>query len=298
MNETKIILIRHGDHDPAGRFQQHGGEGLTARGRGQAAALADRLVTVHAAHPIDVIMTSKAARTIETAQTVAAALHLTVEPPTCELCENHPGQAAGLTYREMEQRFGPTYADVPGAEYFPDWLPRGVAALRTLAERHHGQTVIAVTHHAVIKASFVALGQMPPQTAETIPTDHTGMTVWTQPTVEHDPRRNVWAPQRHNDTAHSSRDRVPKRAQRHGPTQLAAVLLGSPPTGSSQADLSRGPVSRAAQSVGRASQSGGSGSGGLGVSSVVPVWSRSSWCCRGLPTGRCRGVHGPGSASR
>src|SRR5699024_2175988 len=101
---TRLILVRHGHHDPDGRFQQHQCSGLTDNGRRQAARLAGRL---RATGPsIDAILTSRAARTIETGAAVAAALGMAPGQPTCALCEMHPGEAEGLTVAEMNDRFG------------------------------------------------------------------------------------------------------------------------------------------------------------------------------------------------
>ena len=114
----------------------------------------------------------------------------------------HPGLAEGLTYPEMVAQFGPTYADVPGAEYFPQWLPRAVTALRRIADRERGRTIVAVTHNAAAKASFVAFGRMPAAEAEAVAMDNTGITAWTCPLTAGDPRAGIWRLERHNDTAH------------------------------------------------------------------------------------------------
>ncbi|HLQ82081.1 MAG TPA: histidine phosphatase family protein, partial [Bacillota bacterium] len=155
---TRVILVRHAQHDPGDRFRQHSCTGLTDHGRDQAERLARRLRDHHLG--IDTVVTSRAARTIETGAAVAEALGIVPAAPTCDLCEMHPGEAEGLTVAEMQQRWGRNYAAVPGAQYFPDWLPGAQRRLRVLAEQHRGRTVLAVTHNAVVRVSFLAFAGM------------------------------------------------------------------------------------------------------------------------------------------
>lgn len=133
---------------------------------------------------------------------MAEALGIVPAAPTCDLCEMHPGEAEGLTVAEMQQRWGRNYAAVPGAQYFPDWLPGAQRRLRVLAEQHRGRTVLAVTHNAVVRASFLAFAGMPKRAALRMRVDHTGLTIWTRPTRPADQRRPGWSLERHNDTAH------------------------------------------------------------------------------------------------
>lgn len=114
----------------------------------------------------------------------------------------HPGEAEGITVAEMNQRFGRNYASVPGGQYFADWLPGAKHRLRRLADEHRGRTVLAVTHNAVIRASFIAFAGLPTRAASAMVVANTGVTIWTLPTVPADPRRDTWSLERHNDTAH------------------------------------------------------------------------------------------------
>jgi broad specificity phosphatase PhoE len=171
----------------------------------QAQLLAARFASSMTAGVVGAVLTSRAARAIQTGELVARALGTPTMESTCDLCEMHPGEAEGLTYAEMAERFGRTYADVPGAEYFPDWLPRATNVLRELTERKRGRTVLAVTHNAVIKASFVAFGRMPAREAEVVTADNTGITTWVCPLVAGDRRTGIWRLDRHNDTSHLAR---------------------------------------------------------------------------------------------
>jgi broad specificity phosphatase PhoE len=113
----------------------------------------------------------------------------------------HPGDAEGLTYDEMCERFGPNLSYVPGGEYFPNWLPDATVRLQRIAETYRGKAVVALTHNGVHKASFVAFGRMPPREAETIQTDNTGITEWIC-MLDDERRRGVWRLERHTDVAH------------------------------------------------------------------------------------------------
>ncbi|HVE94503.1 MAG TPA: histidine phosphatase family protein [Acidimicrobiales bacterium] len=195
---TRLLLVRHAEQVRDGRFWQHACPGLTPRGRKQAAALAARLGAEEGNATVAAVMSSRAARAIETASAVASALGVTLSAPSCQLCEMHPGDAEGLTPAEMNERFGPTYASVPGAQHAPDWMPTGVAALQSLAERNDGQTVVAVTHTAVLVASFVAFGGRTLEDAAAVaPFRHTSITEWAR-----GPVAGEWAVARKNDATH------------------------------------------------------------------------------------------------
>jgi broad specificity phosphatase PhoE len=153
---TRLLLIRHGHHDSRGRFLQHTCAGVTEIGAAQARALATRLArdaTLSAA----VVLASNARRSIDTAEVLAATLGVEVAERTCDLCEEHPGAAEGLTPAEMQRQFGPSYQSVPGAEDFPTVIARVGAALERIAATYaagparragDGSSAIAVTSSA------------------------------------------------------------------------------------------------------------------------------------------------------
>jgi broad specificity phosphatase PhoE len=147
---------------------------------------------------------SRAARAIETAEIVAAGMGVPLADPTCDLCEMHPGAAEGMTYEEMAVAFGPSYRDVPGAEYFPDWVATAGEALKRLAERFAGQRVVLVTHSAVIAASLEVLGGTDHELVAASPAPTvTAITEWSC-TRHGDNNRSpgVWSLIRHNDAGH------------------------------------------------------------------------------------------------
>jgi probable phosphoglycerate mutase len=198
---TRLLLIRHGHHDPAGRFLQHACTSLTEKGVAQVKALAARLALDVTLTSI-VVLASRARRSIDTAMILADRLGASLADCTCDLCEMHPGAAEGLTQAEMERQFGPSYQFVPGAEHFPDWLPGACAALERIATAYRGRQIVVVTHSGVIRASFVAFGKMPLGQAGDIRSTNTGITEWSS--IQHIDAgtESRWRLERHNDVSH------------------------------------------------------------------------------------------------
>lgn len=200
---TRLLLVRHGKHDPDGRFRQHSCTGLTELGRDQAAAVAKRM----AREDVDVVLSSRAARAVQTAEAIAAASGLRVSEQTCDLCEGHPGAAEGLTDDEALARFGSVvYTRIPGAEPWPDWLPLQIVVLHRLMERYVGQTVVAVTHNGVVKASFAAFANMPGTFAGHIAVPNTSITEWVRETGTGSFYDGMWQLVRHGDIGHLAED--------------------------------------------------------------------------------------------
>ena len=199
---TRLLLIRHGQRQEAeGRFFQHACPGLDEFGIAQARALEERLARDVTLKSI-VILASKARRSYQTAEILAERLGVSVLAYTCDLCESHPGAAEGLTTAEIEQRFGPSYASVPGAEPFSEFLPRACASLERIVRTYQGRQILAVTHSGIIRASFVAFGKMPIPQALQIRSEHTSVTEWSS-TAEVDMEgERVWRLERYNDAAH------------------------------------------------------------------------------------------------
>ncbi len=198
---TRLILVRGGWGDSRGCFYEHGGPGLNDVGRAQAERAAARLSEIVAVEELAAVISSRRLRSVETAEVIASSLGIAGGGPTCDLCQMHPGAAEGLTQEEMAERFGPNYAFVPGAEPWPEFVTRATDALRGIARRHRGGTVLAVTESAVVKVSFIALGGMPRAAAEVIMTEEGSITEWSC-LVEGDIRRvGTWRLERYNETA-------------------------------------------------------------------------------------------------
>ena len=160
---TELYLIRHGESvanvEPiiAG---MRGDMGLTDRGREQGRLLEQRLRAEELR--ADQLYTSTLPRAWQTAEYVARALQLRVQPDD-DLHELRPGEADGMTVDEWRTRYlspgqsavhDPFQAVSPGGESWAAFLARAGAALAALVDRHPDQTVVAVCHGGVIEASF------------------------------------------------------------------------------------------------------------------------------------------------
>jgi broad specificity phosphatase PhoE len=161
---TELYLVRHGEAvanvEPV-IGGMRGDAGLTERGRDQARLLQERLLEqrMH----VDRLVSSTLPRALQTAEYVARALGLSVLRDD-GLHELRPGEADELTveqwrarYRRGEEPAGPRdpyRVFSPGGESWATFLARAGGALSRLVARHRDQTVVAVCHAGVVKASF------------------------------------------------------------------------------------------------------------------------------------------------
>lgn len=169
--ETRLVLVRHAESraQEEGRLPSHDAcTGLSARGRRQALALRERLLASGELAACAAVYTSVVRRAVETAETIAPALGARPFPPECDWCELHAGDAEGLAWSEVAERFPPRGsaddpfdARIPGAETWADFFVRAGARLRRVAHDHPGEQVVVVCHGGVVGASFVALGEQP-----------------------------------------------------------------------------------------------------------------------------------------
>jgi broad specificity phosphatase PhoE len=157
---TTLLLARHGETDwnRARRWQGHADRPLTARGREQAAALAERLVEI----PLDAVYSSDLRRAVDTAAAVAEAQGLEVVELR-DLREVNVGSWQGLTRDEAEARFpegfrrwlaGGTGWD--DGETYGQMTARVVAAVAEIAADHEGGRILIVAHGGPIRAVHAA----------------------------------------------------------------------------------------------------------------------------------------------
>lgn len=131
-----LLLARHGETEwnREERYQGHADPPLNDTGRAQAEELAERL----AAEPIVAVYSSDLRRAAETAAIVGARLGLPV------------AQKAGLREIEVGSWQGLTKAEIDGrpwdGETYEHHAERVTRALRDIAVRHPGQTVLVVSH--------------------------------------------------------------------------------------------------------------------------------------------------------
>ncbi len=136
---------------------------LNEHGRGQAEFLAARL----ASWPIAAIYSSPLERAVETAQPLAARLHL---PNVIEegVGESRYGEWTGQALKELAKtpewtqvQFVPSLARFPGGEGLAEMQARAVATTERLRAAHPKQIIAVVSHADVIKAIAAAYAGLP-----------------------------------------------------------------------------------------------------------------------------------------
>lgn len=160
---TRFILVRHGqtEWNLVERYRGRADIALNDTGREQARRLAERL----AGEPIAAVYAGPLQRTLATAEPIAAAKGLRVQP-LMELIDIDFGVWQGLTEAEAEARYPALYGmwlNRPGEVRFPEGESlgevrrRAMAAVRDLARRHKGETVVLVSHKIVNKVILCAV---------------------------------------------------------------------------------------------------------------------------------------------
>ena len=191
----RIVLVRHGEAEcnlnrivggPAGCT------GLSALGRAQVAALADRLYESGELRQATALYSSVLPRAVETAER----LRPVVGPgPTalgpvrqrCDLCELHPGECDGMEWGDVVETFGvpdwdedPTVPIAPGGESWSSFVVRASDAVRDVVRRHPGELVVAAVHAGVIEATMIAFLGVPAEIYRRgwVRIVHASMTEW------------------------------------------------------------------------------------------------------------------------
>jgi 2,3-bisphosphoglycerate-dependent phosphoglycerate mutase len=189
---TRILLARHGETDwnREGRWQGHSDQPLNATGRAQADALARRL----RGEPVSALYTSDLLRASQTAAAVGRETGL--DPvPTPGLREVDVGELAGLDRAEAGRRHPDWYTRwregtdeaYPGGERFSDLRDRALASLDRIADRHAGETAVAVCHNGIVRAVVLhVLGMDPRERRRVAPGPNCSLTI-----VERQRRRLV-----------------------------------------------------------------------------------------------------------
>lgn len=149
-----LYLVRHGETDwnLARRIQGATDVPLNDTGRAQALATGRLLSRRH----LDAVITSPLSRAFETGAIIADELGLAVPSTDGDLVERHYGEAEGLDYREIAERF-PNDAPVPGRESREAVVERALPALMAIAQAHEGESVVVVSHGGVIRSVLGAV---------------------------------------------------------------------------------------------------------------------------------------------
>ena len=181
----------------------HNCEGLSPAGQEQAQALLARLRRTGELRAATAVYTSLMRRAQETAEIIGPAVgdgSLEVRAD-CGFCEQHHGEADGLTWSEYEDRYGGfefwedrTRRWAPGSESLDDIVARVRVALDRLADDHPDETVVVVAHGGVVGSAFECLTGVPMGSVARY-TENTSLNEWVR-----DGYRRFLA--RFNDAAH------------------------------------------------------------------------------------------------
>jgi probable phosphoglycerate mutase len=208
---TDLYIVRHGEGD----YQVKkivpgpiGDKGLSDLGRRQAQRLRDRLAATGEIKA-DVLIASTLARARETAEIIAPALGLPVQPDD-DFQELRPGEADGMTFAEADEKYG-SYVDfrkepfkvlVPGSENWPQFTVRIATALERITSRHQGQQIVLVAHGGIIDVAMIYFfglnGLYPPPIV--LDTHNASITHWNQGWSKRDPQ--LWRLLKYNDDLH------------------------------------------------------------------------------------------------
>jgi len=166
---TRIVLVRHGesrcniDGIVGG---DRGCTGLTERGAAQVAALAQRLAATGELAGTAALYASTLPRAIETAEILRPALEATNGGRALEIVvdrdlrELEPGEADGLAWTDVYERWGPFDFDldgdpfVPGAEPWRAFAARAAGAVTRVADDNPGELVVIACHGGIITSSM------------------------------------------------------------------------------------------------------------------------------------------------
>ena len=163
-NQTVIILVRHGqtEWNRVERFRGCADVPLNEAGLAQAEAVAQRMA---AEWQLAAVHSSPLSRAVQTGEAIARPFGLPVIP--CPgLIDIDYGQWQGLTPEEARARWPetvqawystPHLERIPGGETLAELRVRGMAAVRSLAVQHAGQTVALVGHTVINRIILLAV---------------------------------------------------------------------------------------------------------------------------------------------
>lgn len=215
MTTTRLVLVRHGESaaQAGGYLAGHDGcRGLSDLGRRQATALARRLERGELGS-VAALYASQMARAVETARIIGPAIGHDEPTMECGVCELHPGDADGLTFDEVAERWPAPDPSGSGSDHpwnvidnSESWLDmrcRVSTTLERLAAAHVGETVVIACHGGVIAhAMHEHLGNPPDADVAWMVATNTSMTEFVLDESLDDWRSGRWGIARFNDAAH------------------------------------------------------------------------------------------------
>jgi 2,3-bisphosphoglycerate-dependent phosphoglycerate mutase len=155
--EAQLVLVRHGETEwnLQGRIQGYDADSaLTANGRAQAVAVAERLRH----EGIDLLFASDTGRTLSTAEPIAAATGVALIRER-DLRERAYGIFEGRTFAEIAVEYPEAYElmrardphyKAPGGESAIEFQARVIGAMERIAARSTGKRAAVVTHQGVL----------------------------------------------------------------------------------------------------------------------------------------------------
>jgi broad specificity phosphatase PhoE len=165
---TKIVLTRHGHVEgiKPERFRGRAPLDLTARGRAEAQAVAERIATVWRPSKI---YTSPMGRCVETGAAIAQACRIAAEV-CADLNDIDYGAWQFIGYDDARNQnpalFAAWFATphlvrFPDGESLQDLVARAANALRLVLARHPNETIVLVGHDSVNRALLLQLLDQP-----------------------------------------------------------------------------------------------------------------------------------------
>ncbi len=161
---TRFVLVRHGqtEWNRVERFRGRADVPLNNAGLAQAAVTGQRIAAEW--RPI-AVYASPLSRAAVTAEAIAVHFALPVIPLD-GLADIRYGEWQGLTPEEARTQWpdlvhawytAPATVQIPGGESLAELHERAMAAVRELAARHDGQTIVLVSHTVVNRVILLAV---------------------------------------------------------------------------------------------------------------------------------------------
>jgi uncharacterized phosphatase len=160
LTKTIIGLLRHGQTDWNIDFRLQGVTDIPLNETG--IAQSRDAAQVIDAKDWDLVISSPLSRAKDTAKIVAEENDLGKVSIEELLLERSFGEAEGLSHEEWRAKYADSNS-VPGGESLPDLEHRANRLLQTLATKHAGKRVLAVSHGALIRVllRIVSQGEFP-----------------------------------------------------------------------------------------------------------------------------------------